>query len=97
MAIVFVATHTDRTAALVLVNSQARLRRAPDYPWGVPPGVEERVRASPVPGSFARVRRSLRWTGECGRQALCCVVAPVRTDVGESGRLGGHAGDDVWR
>jgi pimeloyl-ACP methyl ester carboxylesterase len=48
MAIVFAATHPDRTAALVLVNSQARLRRAPDYPWGVPPSVEERVRASPV-------------------------------------------------
>jgi class 3 adenylate cyclase len=35
-----------------LVNSNARLRRAPDYPWGVPSNVEERLRASPFyPGS----------------------------------------------
>jgi class 3 adenylate cyclase len=48
MAMVFAATHPDRTSALVLVNSNARLRRAPDYPWGAPPSVEEQLRTSPV-------------------------------------------------
>jgi pimeloyl-ACP methyl ester carboxylesterase len=54
MAMVFAATHPGRTAALVLVNSNARLRLAPDYPWGAPPSVEERLQASPVyPGPGA--------------------------------------------
>jgi pimeloyl-ACP methyl ester carboxylesterase len=48
MAMVFAATRPDRTAALVLVNSAARARRAPDYPWGVPAAVEERLQASPA-------------------------------------------------
>jgi class 3 adenylate cyclase len=54
MSMVFAATHPDRTAALVLINSNARLRRAPDYPWGLPPDMERRLRASPLyPGSTA--------------------------------------------
>jgi class 3 adenylate cyclase len=36
VALAFAAVHPERTAALVLVNSMARMTRAPDYPWGVP-------------------------------------------------------------
>jgi class 3 adenylate cyclase len=35
------ATHPEQTQALVTVNSYARLARAPDYPWGLPPGAQE--------------------------------------------------------
>jgi class 3 adenylate cyclase len=36
MAILFAATHPDRTKALVLADAYARRRRAPDYPCGIP-------------------------------------------------------------
>jgi class 3 adenylate cyclase/pimeloyl-ACP methyl ester carboxylesterase len=36
MAMLFAATYPERTSALVLVNSYARLARADGYPWGVP-------------------------------------------------------------
>jgi class 3 adenylate cyclase/pimeloyl-ACP methyl ester carboxylesterase len=36
MALLFAATHPERTHALVLVDTCARRRRAPDYPWGIP-------------------------------------------------------------
>lgn len=36
MAMLFAATHPERTQALVLVDTWARRRRAPDYPWGLP-------------------------------------------------------------
>jgi len=39
----FAASHPERTQALVLINSFARLGRAPDYPAGMPEGVQERV------------------------------------------------------
>ena len=32
----FAAMHPDQTSALVTMNGYARLRRAPDYPWGFP-------------------------------------------------------------
>ena len=34
--LMFAATHPDRTAALILLNSYARIAWAPDYPWGIP-------------------------------------------------------------
>lgn len=34
VAVLFGATHPDRVAGLVLVNTAARFTRAPDYPWG---------------------------------------------------------------
>jgi class 3 adenylate cyclase len=46
IAILFAATHPDRTTALVLVNASARLARAPDYPIGLPGHVAERLVAS---------------------------------------------------
>ncbi len=41
MALLFAATHPNRTSALVLADAYARRRRAPDYPCGVPPEVAE--------------------------------------------------------
>jgi class 3 adenylate cyclase len=35
-AILFAAIHPDRTSALILVNGTARVRRADDYPAGIP-------------------------------------------------------------
>lgn len=46
IAILFAATHPDRTTALVLVNATARLARAPDYPIGVPGQLAERLVAA---------------------------------------------------
>ncbi len=42
MAVVFAATHPDRVRNLVLMNSYARMERAPDYPWGFPPELREK-------------------------------------------------------
>lgn len=36
LALLFAATHPDRTHAIVLADTCARRRRAPDYPWGLP-------------------------------------------------------------
>jgi class 3 adenylate cyclase len=36
LALLFAATHPDRTTALILADAYARRARAPDYPWGVP-------------------------------------------------------------
>lgn len=36
IAMLFAACHPERTAALILVNSTCRVRRAPDYPPGIP-------------------------------------------------------------
>ncbi len=41
IALLFSATHPDRTTALVLVNATARVRRAPDYPIGLPDHLTE--------------------------------------------------------
>jgi class 3 adenylate cyclase len=43
MAMLFAATHPQRVSGLVLINSFARLSRAPDYPWGRAPELEEEV------------------------------------------------------
>jgi class 3 adenylate cyclase len=37
LSLLFAATHPSRTAALVLLNSYARLAQAADYPRGIPP------------------------------------------------------------
>ena len=44
MSMLFAATHPERTAGLVLVNSFARLSHAPDYPAGRGPEIEDEVR-----------------------------------------------------
>jgi len=43
MALLFAATHPNRTSALVLADTYARRRRAPDYPCGMPPGIAEQI------------------------------------------------------
>jgi len=40
LCMLFAAMHPDQTAALVTINGYARLRQAPDYPWGFPPASE---------------------------------------------------------
>jgi class 3 adenylate cyclase len=42
MALLFAATHPERTHSLVLADTWARRRRAPDYPFGMPDDVAER-------------------------------------------------------
>ena len=39
--LLFAATHPARTAALILLNSYARLAWSEDYPWGIPPDAAE--------------------------------------------------------
>jgi pimeloyl-ACP methyl ester carboxylesterase len=46
IAVLFAATHPDRTTALVLVNATARVRRAPDYPIGLPGHLADRLVAA---------------------------------------------------
>jgi pimeloyl-ACP methyl ester carboxylesterase len=43
MALLFAATHPNRTSALVLADAYARRRRAPDYPCGVPARAAEQL------------------------------------------------------
>lgn len=42
LAILFAASHPERTSSLVLINSAARFRRAPDYPEGLPDHLADR-------------------------------------------------------
>jgi pimeloyl-ACP methyl ester carboxylesterase len=39
--LLFSATHPDRTTALILLNSYARIAWAADYPWGIPAAAGE--------------------------------------------------------
>ncbi len=43
MAVMFAATHPDRTESLLLANGYARLARADDYPWGIPAHVQDKM------------------------------------------------------
>jgi pimeloyl-ACP methyl ester carboxylesterase len=36
MSVLFAATYPERTWALILSGGFARVRWAPDYPWGIP-------------------------------------------------------------
>jgi class 3 adenylate cyclase len=82
MAMLFAATHPERTSALVLINSFARWRRAIDYPAGMPEAVFERLiqaypsgygtgafldRAAPSLAGDVRFRR---WQGRLERLAM---------------------------
>ena len=64
MSMLYAATHPQRVSGLVLVNSYARLTRAPDYPWGRAPEQE---------GEVEDVMR-IGW----GRGVLLDQVAPSR-------------------
>ena len=39
LSILFAATHAQRVTALVMYGAAPRMARAPDYPWGWPPGL----------------------------------------------------------
>lgn len=43
VALLFGSSHPERVEGLVLMNSYARMERAPDYPWGFPPEIRERA------------------------------------------------------
>jgi len=64
MAVVFAATHPDRTLGLVLYGSHARMTWAPEYPWR--PTLEEYRRSiaeeerSPTPVTEESARAALR-------------------------------------
>jgi len=59
MAMLFAATYPERTSALVLVNTYARLTRTDGYPWGVPPELLET--ALEKSRSFWRTGGSIDW------------------------------------
>jgi class 3 adenylate cyclase len=88
ISLLFAASHPDRTHALVLLNSYARLSRAPDYPWGTSSEFEE--------GVIADLR------GAWGRGALAKIVAPsaaadpaFRSWLGRYQRLGSSPGEVI--
>ena len=43
LSMLFAATYPDRVSGLILLNSFARISRAPDYPWGRSPELEDEV------------------------------------------------------
>jgi class 3 adenylate cyclase/pimeloyl-ACP methyl ester carboxylesterase len=45
MGVLFAATYPTRTTALILYGCWAKMTRAPDYPWGLPPPAAERALA----------------------------------------------------
>ena len=89
MAILFAATYPERTSALVLTNSSASMARRPDYPWGMPPAVQEAViegvqapigTGRPRPGSSARSPPTSRT--RCSSSGCSGMrQAPARFDV----------------
>jgi len=45
VALLFAATHPERVRSLVIVNSYARIEKAPGYPWGFRPELREKALA----------------------------------------------------
>jgi len=80
MALLFAATHPDRTRALILANTYARFARAPDYPSGAPPealkhGLEFITRKwgtaellAAIAPSISEDEEARRWFGRLCRQ-----------------------------
>ncbi len=55
-AIMLAASHPDRISKLIVINGAARMRRAPDYPAGIPDHLVDRFLSANVePGSGASV------------------------------------------
>ena len=69
VALMFAATHPERTERLVLLNSFAKMERAPDYPWGFPP--EDREGALDV------------WSDLWGTGRQLAITAPAYADNAE--------------
>jgi hypothetical protein len=59
MAMLFAASHPERTLALILFDTAARVLRDVDYPWGLPadrvPGILDRLRDDWGTGNVAQV------------------------------------------
>ncbi len=82
MAMLFAATYPERTSALVLINSFARWRRAPDYPAGMPEAAVDRLVSAytafygtgaildATAPSVAADARFRRWQGHLERLAM---------------------------
>jgi class 3 adenylate cyclase len=83
----YAATHPERTAALVLVNPSARVRRAGDHPEGTPHEIVETVlaavrdrwgtgeRVSLLAPSLAGDAGFARWLARCERVSMTPQVA----------------------
>lgn len=82
MSILFAASYPERTRALVLCGSFARLVRAPDYPWGMPSDVLDdqiqfyednwgngRSMAQMMPPAVANQEAILQWAGRYERMS----------------------------
>ena len=83
MAILFAATYPERTNALMLYGTFARLTRADDYPFGVPPAVLSgwlgvAGRAVRAPGRAAARRRRETGGPQTGLRGLRFRPAPAR-------------------
>jgi class 3 adenylate cyclase len=75
VALLFGAMHPDRVQGLVLVNSYARMERAPDYPWGFPPEIRNQAVA--------------RWSKMWGTGEQLRITAPRYADDPEMRRFFG--------
>jgi len=93
--LLFAATHPERTSAVVLVNATARLRRADDYPQGLPEALVDQglaaSKAGPLSGLSALVRQA-------------SLLAPSVADdlrfqrwLARAGRLTCSPEDQLWR
>ena len=86
----FAATHPERTTALILVNTTARVRRDDDYPEGIP---DEEIMG----------RRALREGSVHGMQGRSLCSEPGRRLQGSSGGCNApsgsvvHPNDRLWR
>src|SRR5262245_54962955 len=93
----FAATHPERVSALVLVNTYARLERAPDYPDGYPSEIlhsfQEDVTSTDSPyetielletiaPSAAHDERFARWWDDAGRRGASPATARALWSVG---------------
>ncbi len=82
MAMLFAASHPERTSALILFDTAARALRDVDYPWGLPgdrvPGILERLRddwgtgnvAQMLAPSMAHDARFRHWLGRYERLSI---------------------------
>lgn len=76
VALLFSAMHPDRVERLVLINSYARMERAPDYAWGYPPEMRQKAVE--------------RWSQMWGTGEQLRITAPRHADDPETRRAFGQ-------
>lgn len=59
MSVLYAATYPERTSALVLLSTSASMLRREEYPWGMPPSVQQAVIAGVQRSYWDRRRRSV--------------------------------------